>query len=861
VSQAVTAAPPTSAPSNAWFAVRASSAPPFNRDIWQAPLVPVALAVTAGIVADRYLGIPLVFSLLLAGLGLVAWAVTSRGPRPGLSLVYLALSAAGVGAAYHHWQRDVYAADDIGNFASDEARPTHLRGVIEEEPVIAWRPPQSPLQSIPAVEGADPTFAVLRVTHARQEREWRPVSGRAQLVVSGHLDKLHVGDEVEVVGRLVAPQGPANPGEADHAAKLRDQHIRARVLVRKTADGVTRLAEGWPRSFRGWLGVIRAWGQRTLRETLPEHSGVATALLLGEGSTMTAQDWEKYKRTGVVHVLAISGLHLVILAAFLWGVLRVAGVRRRHGAWFVALFVLGYALLTGGRPPAMRAAVMVCVVCGGMILRRPALAANALALAWLVVALINPTDLFTAGCQLSFLSVAVLHWGVGRWFERKRDPLEQLMEESRPAWLRWLRRLGGRIAMAYVVMLVMWLVLAPMVAWRYHLVSFPGLVIGPPVVLLTAVALICGFLLLLTAPWCWPLAMLLAWPTRWCLAATEFLVDHGDRMHLGHWYVGDVPEWWLCIFYVGLLAVLMLETLRPHWRWAATAGLASLCVALVGGAAGTAMPAAATPDELRCTFLAVGHGGCTVLELPDGRTLLYDAGALAGPDVTRRQIAPYLWNRGIRRIDELFLSHADLDHFNGLPALLERFAVGQVTWTPSFKDKKTPGVEEMLRVLEQYGLEPRVARAGDHFSAGAVEMEVLHPPAVGPEGNEKARSLVLLVRHADHSILLTGDLEGPGLERVLGLPRPAVDVLMAPHHGSRIANTPGLAEWANPRVVISCQGPPRWPARAPSPYQLRGVRVLGTWPHGAITVNSQARGLVVETFVTRERFTLDSEQN
>jgi competence protein ComEC len=818
--------------------------------------MPAALAVTAGIVADRYVSIPLIFGLLLGGAGLVAWIVTSRGPRPGSALIYLAVSAAGLGAAYHHWQREVYAEDDIGNFVSDEARPTHLLGVIEEEPVVSWRPPPSPFQSIPPGEGADPTLAVLRVTHARQENHWRGVSGRAQLVVAGHLHQVHVGDQVEVVGRLVAPQPPANPGEADHAGQLRDQHIQARVLVRKTPDGVTRVSEGWPGSFKGWLGVIRASGQRTLQEALPEHSGVATALLLGEGSTMTAQDWDKYKRTGVVHVLAISGLHLVILAAFLWTVLRLAGVRRRRGAWFVALLVLGYALLTGGRPPAIRAAVMVCVVCGGIILRRPALPANALALAWLLVAFINPTDLFTPGCQFSFFSVAFLYWGVGRWFQRQHDPLQQLVEESRPEWLRALRWLGGRIAMIYAVTLAMWLVLAPMVASRYHLVSLPGLVIGPPALLLTAVALICGFLLLLTAPWCWPVAKLLAWPTSWCLAGCEFLVDQADRLGSGHWYIGDVPDWWLWTIYIGILAVLMLEPLRAYWRWAPAAGLASLCLVYVAGASGSAM---ARPDELRCTFLAVGHGGCTVLETPDGRAILYDAGALAGPDVARRQIAPFLWSRGIHRIDEVFLSHADLDHFNGLPELLDRFAVGQVTWTPTFKNKATPGVAEMVRILERHGIEPRVARAGDQFSAGSVEMEVLHPPASGPEGNENARSLVLMIRHAGHSILLTGDLEGDGQKCLLKLPKRSVDVFMAPHHGSRLANTPPLADWANPRLVISCQGPPRWPASAPSPYQLRGVRVLGTWPHGAITLHSRSDGLVVDTYVTHERFTLDGQ--
>src|SRR5205823_5258557 len=148
---------------------------------------------------------------------------------------------------------------------------------------------------------------------------------------------------------------------------------------------------------------------------------------------------------------------------------------------------------------------------------------------------------------------------------------------------------------------------------------------------------------------------------------------------------------------------------------------------------------------LRCTFLAVGHGGCTVLETPDGRTLLYDAGALAGPDVTRLKIAPFLWYRGIRRIDEVFISHADLDHFNGLPALLERFAVGQVTCTPSFREKPTPGVRFTLETLERRHIPVRIVKLGDRLMAGPVEMEVIHPPETGPEGNENGRSMVLLV--------------------------------------------------------------------------------------------------------------------
>jgi competence protein ComEC len=346
---------------------------------------------------------------------------------------------------------------------------------------------------------------------------------------------------------------------------------------------------------------------------------------------------------------------------------------------------------------------------------------------------------------------------------------------------------------------------------------------------------------------------LFGYPTSWCLAGCEGLVDLCDGWQIAHCYLANIPAWWLWLLYLGLLAVLTLESLQRRWRWAVTAGSGWLCVGLLSGWTGQ------PPDELRCTFLAVGHGGCTVLETPDGRTLLYDAGALGGPDVTRRQIAPYLWSRGIRRIDELFLSHADLDHFKGLPALLDRFAVGQVTWTPTFHLKPTLGVPLTVSALERHGITTRVARAGDRFRAGALEMEVLHPPPKGPEGNENARSLVLLIRHAGHTILLTGDLEGPGLKRVLNLPPPQVDVLMAPHHGSRVANTPELAAWARPRVVISCQGPPRGPAHAPDPYTGRGTPLLTTARHGAVTIRSRSGSLTLETYRTGQRLLFDTE--
>jgi competence protein ComEC len=538
-----------------------------------------------------------------------------------------------------------------------------------------------------------------------------------------------------------------------------------------------------------------------------------------------------------------------LLAAFLCLFLLLVRVRRRAGSIVVALFLIGYSVMTGGRPPVMRSAVMACSLCGAILLARPLQIGNVFAVAWLAVGVLNPTDIGDPGCQLSFASVAVLIWGVSRFARRELDPLEEEIEESRPRWEKGLRWVGGQLALAYGMTLAVWVALAPLLAERYNQVSLAGLVIGPPVVLLATVALLAGFCLLLLAHVFQPLALVAAWVTQWSLEGCDGLVAWAEGWPGSYWYVPDVAGWWVWAFYAALFAGLTVEYLRQRWRALGLALLAWLCVGLAAGAVRQ------RANELRCTFLAVGHGGCVVLETSDGRTLLYDIGTLSGPDVTRKFIAPYLWRRGVRRIDEVFLSHAHLDHYNGLPALLERFAVGQVSWTPTFEESEVAGARVTMAALERRGVKTRIVQAGDRLDAGDVTLHVLHPPAEGPEGKEDVRSMVLLVRHRGHSILLTGDLEVDGQRHLFNVvPALPVDVLQAPHHGSRTANNDALAAWARPKIIVSCQAPPVWPPRGPDPYQAVGGQRLATWEHGAVTVRSSAEGLVAETFKTGKRW-------
>ncbi len=820
--------------------------------------MPLALAVTAGIVFDRLFGSSLgeyrwAFYALTAAAALLAWVFSRAAEKGRLGLVYVGLTVAALAALYHDARLHRVAPDDVSVEAEAESPPTvRVRGDVEDEPLIyAARRTWSP----PAEEGGDGAFtlrSVLRVTAREREEGWVACSGRVQLVIAGRdahsLPEVHLGDELEVEGRLVPVRGASNPGEHDVTEFLQSQGIRS-ALIAGPRQSVTYLGHHPPPMWL-WPEVGRWYALRALSDGFPfpdqdKVRGLAAALLLGEDQQLSPAEWETYKRTGVVHALAVSGQHLAILGGFLWLVLRVCRVRRRPGALIVALVLLAYALLTGGRPPILRAAVMVCAFCGGVILRRPSSPPNDFALAWLAVALWNPADVFGIGCQLSFLAVALLYWGVARWFRyewfREPDALQQLIDEARPRWLRVLRRVGWWLVQSYLVSAVIWLGVLPLVLSRYNLAPIPALLIGPPVVLLTSVALVAGFAALPVMLLCPPLAPLAAWPTSFCLWLCQGLVHAADEWSLGPWFFPSLPDWWLWVFYGGLLSALLLASLRQRWRWLLLGGVAWLCVGLL-------LLAWPRPPELRCTFLAVGQGGCAVLETPDGRTILYDAGSMHQPDVARTQIVPFLRSRGVRKVDEVILSHADADHFNGLAGLLKYVPVGQVTRTPSFSEKPTAVVRDTLAALDSRGVPVRVVKAGDRLVAGAVEMTVLHPPEEGPAGNENARSLVLLVEHEGHRILLTGDVSGPGLERVLSRPTDPIDVLQAPHHGSRTSNTPGLAAWARPRWVVSCQGPPRNPRAGSNPYETAGAEYLTTWERGAVTVRSGPSLLSVETF-------------
>jgi competence protein ComEC len=306
------------------------------------------------------------------------------------------------------------------------------------------------------------------------------------------------------------------------------------------------------------------------------------------------------------------------------------------------------------------------------------------------------------------------------------------------------------------------------------------------------------------------------------------------------------------VFYLGLMLVMIRGRALAPPRWQVAAFCAWVVVGIVPPTA-----RAWSRDGLECSFVAVGHGACVLLEAPTGDTVLYDAGALGSPEYATQTIASYLWYRGITHIDGLVISHADVDHYNAVPGLLERFGVGAVYVSPMMFDGLGPPAEgpDVLRdAIQTAGVAIREISSGDRLRVGSeLALFVLHPTPQGVVGTDNANSITLAVEFDGRRILLPGDLESPGLEDVMAELPYDCDVLLAPHHGSRRSDPPGFAAWSTPEWVVISGGGGEDIRPVVQTYEGAGAEVLRTNERGTVQFAIQSGEIRVGAWLRSSR--------
>ena len=836
-----------------------------NEPLPRRPLVVVAAAVIVGCfvgpVASPAAGEAGVVAVVVgwwiaAGGSLAAWWWASRRhaavAAAGLLVAAIACTAAGWAVA----RQRLFAADDLAWSLGDAPVPVAVEGIVVESPRLLTPPAADPLRAIVLGPSSE---CVIAVEAVRAADGWRAATGRAAVVVDGPPPPLAVGSRVRVLGRGVRPAPAANPGEFDF--RERGRLLRCLSIVRCHGEECLEVVAGPPFvSILSWIDRLRAGGVDVLRKHLSEHRApLAAALLLGSRESLPAEESRDFLVTGTIHILSISGLHVGLLALGLFAVLRMLAVPRGWSLLAVAACTGLYMLLVRAETPVLRATLLVWLSCLGAALGRRSLALNALAAAAIIVLAWHPSELFRIGSQLSFLSTAVLVGAAALLPGRAAaaDPIERLIERSRGSTERRLRRHARQAAEVVAVGAAIWAVTAPIVAARFHVVSPVGLVLNPLIAPLVPLAMVWGFLCLAFAPVSTLLAGLCGGLCDATLRCIEAIVGWAADLPGAYAWVAGPPAWWVAGWYL-LLFSLLVAVAPERLKRAGTWGIAAAAWIGIGLVAVAVAPLLfPQPLELKAIVAAMGHGCGIVVRSPTGKVLVYDAGRLGAPGAARRGMAAVLWSEGVSRIDSLVISHPDTDHFNAVPELLERFAVAEVVVSPAFLRSDSAAVAELVRRIHSLHVPIRVVAAGDAIPCDPLcRIRVLHPaPAAagetGPPPSDNETSVVLAVESAGRRLLLSGDLEGPALERFVASDPDSCDVVVAPHHGSGTSLPPDLARVTRPDwVIVSGVGGRRW-AEVRQAYETaradgRPCTVIKTGGDGAIAIRFDADRVAVE---------------
>jgi competence protein ComEC len=656
----------------------------------------------------------------------------------------------------------------------------------------------------------------LEVTRAAIDGRTVHVPSRILLNDRDFTFRPRAGETWRLLVRLSRPHGYQNPGGFDYEAYLFRHRLRAKGYVRgeiapQRLDG----ASGW-RGIDRWRQDLGDRIRARLRDNA--YAGIVVALANGDSRGLDAEQWQVLRRTGTLHLVAISGLHISLIAGIvffiarrLWSLPGATVLRLpapMFGAACALLAACLYAALAGFVIPTQRALVMLAVAMSGVLLRRRFPPSQLLAVALFAVLVFDPLSVMAAGFWLSFAAVAIIVLAM------------QGERASTPVLYKW-GYLQWAIALGMLPLMLVMFQQVSLVAPLANMIAVPAFD------LLVVPLTLAGVLLLGPLPGAAGLSFKLAAGVLHLLwRALTFLAD----LPFSQWTHAAPPAWAFVGGVVG--AALLLAPRGWPARWVGAAWLLPLLVV---------RPPAPAAGEAWFTLLDVGQGLAAVVRTQT-HTLVFDTGPRFGTfDTGDAVVEPYLRAAGVRRLDTLIVSHGDNDHIGGAESVLRASPAGNVL----------SSVPERLPAA-------RPCVSGQTWRWDGVDFAVLNP---GAERFTRANdnSCVLQVRTRYGNILLPADIEARAERRLIERwgGRLRSEVLVAPHHGSKTSSTPAFIDAVSPRYVLFPVG---YRSRYHHPnaavvrrYADRGVVMRASPAAGAIEFRLRATGLETAAYRQQHR--------
>jgi competence protein ComEC len=871
------------------------------------PALWIAAAFAAGIgIASRWQASPKIWCAVAAAaitLGIVLiWRSRAAFAWCFALIAWLALGGLAIGV-----ERAAVPASHISRLiagnAVDTSVPLRWRGRLREDPLrLRWGLRyEIDLEDVESAGVKVPASGGLRVNFYTGPRATDPPRG------------LRAGDRVEALVKARPPRNYLDPGAFDVHGFLARQKIdvvgslRSGELLQVVDRPSPTIRQCLARARGNLLARVDS-----LFADQPERGAVLRAMLLGDRSFVDSDVVLAFQKTAAYHVLVVAGLHVGALVVFLYWIGRRLRLPSIAVALMTLVALAAYVGIVQDRPPILRAALIAAFyLCARPLFRRVELL-NTISLAALAILLWKPSSLGDSSFQLSFLAAGVIAALALPWMERTSAPyragLRHLGDVTRDgahppkvvqfridmrSVAKWLAsRLPQRIAAhangilsaPVIVGLRLWDIvllsfviqwgMLPLLAQDFHRVSLAGPMSNIPAVLLTAIIVPLGFVTLL-ASFVWSrVALLFAKALSFCtglLLSTVTWFGHWPRLS---YRIPGPPTWLAIAFFAAFICLAMCaraaatRRLNPSARrklsppirpaeWASAIALASFTLLVASH------PFAPNLErsKLEVDVLDVGQGDSIFVAFPNGGAMLIDGGGQAGSesvggyhsgtDVGEEVVSPFLWSRGLKRLDVVALTHAHHDHIDGLRSVLQNFRVGEL-WIG--RDEETPAFKALLAEARSTGVKIVEKERGSDFKSGGIEGNVLWPQDVSavPQASND-NSLVIRLRDDAVRFLLPGDIE----KKVeAGLVRDGseinADFLKVPHHGSKTSSIEAFVTAVAPRVAVVSVGEGNQfghPVEdVVTRYARAGVRFLRTDRDGEVTALTDGHTLDVRTF-------------
>ncbi len=651
-----------------------------------------------------------------------------------------------------------------------------VQGVISSTPL--------PLHWIPGdkeYERLSKNFFLVKTARILQNEGWLETQKTVKVIFQGNPYDLRRGYLVEIFGWLSSIPKPSNPGESDMQGFWKANGVDYQMIVAEKNIQVLETGQGCP--VLNFFSYLRIRYIEILRDTLGIREGnMVSALLLGARRLLEENTMENFRKTGVFHLLAISGAHVSIVAWLIHQALLRLLLPFSLCRVAVLLVCLAYSFLADLQTPVVRSTIMISVHLLAPLIGRKPCVLNSLALSAILILWLNPLELMQPGFSLSFCACLAIF----KLYLPLAFPLNQAHSKKQNFWssvLHYLRE-------ANLVSWIAWLGTSPLLAYHFHQITPWGAIftvfLMPLVTLILALSLLLLFSCLGTG---WPLLLL-----SFALSKTVVFMENMVEIFALFPYVcfSLVPPmlFFILLFYIFLI-FFCFDDFKKYIYF-------SIIFSMVFG---SVFLRPVFQKNYEMTVLNVGNGGAIYIYLPEGKHILYDCGSM-NSQAGKRIIVPFLLERGIFQLDCVILSHYDSDHYNAFPDVLSFFRVKKLYINQAFARNG----QKILELAQKFSVQIHEAK-DNHRDKEFPGITFLYPGEHLPQETwrqDNEHSLMLLLEIRNQKALLTADIGSKGLQIFLQKSHTPVDILQLPHHGSYIPELAPLLHKLQPKTLFIC---------------------------------------------------------